>query len=144
MTTSQVDLLKRRMKSLLEFMEEGTPDYICAGIAAGVVQQMTLVWPDLWLSLGKEMQRGLRNAAGLCAECGETQIPAILTHDVTCRECERKFAESLESDGIDVHAPNPPDVEEVLVDLTIEECRKVNNVDEDFLDHLQRMLEARK
>lgn len=138
------DLLLNRIDSLKQLMELNAPDPIMARAAFMVVQTLTLFWPGLWTELADDMQKRLRNDVGLCSECGETEIPAILTHPIECRCCSDAHEKDMrENYKIDPHEPNSPAVEEMLVDLTNDECRKINNLPEYFADWLERMLEAR-
>lgn len=144
-TERPAEFLLNRLDSLRRLMELNAPDPILARCAASIVRSMTLLWPGLWTEIGKDMQRELRNSVGLCSQCGETEIPALLTHPVECRRChEAHETDMRENYKIDPHEPHPPDVEEILVDLTNDECKKINNLPEDFVDGLERMLESRE
>lgn len=138
-------LLLERIERLCDLIETNAPEPICAAGAATIVDSFTLLWPELWTRIGENMQMRLRNSAGVCCECGETEIPALLTHLIDCRNCDEAHrADMRENYKIDPYAPEPPDIEEILVDLTNSESAKVNNLPDDFTDGLERMLESRE
>ena len=145
MSISEVkSLLRERTQRLLRGIQLDTPDVILAREACGIVETLSLLWPELWKYFGDELQFTLRNRAGLCSACGETEIPVILSHPIECKACGDKLDEFFKEADLDMQLANDPKTKEMLVDCAIADSRKVDNLDEDFILALERMLERRQ
>ena len=136
-------LLRERILRLFRGVQKDMPDAILAREACGIVETLSLLWPELWKYFGEELQLTLRNRAGLCSACGETEIPAILSHPIECKACGDKLDEFIKEADLDTQLAHDPKTKEMLVDCAIADSRKVNNLDEDFVLALDRMLEHR-
>ena len=139
----QLPLLRERMARLHHLAKEGAPDCIMEQSAALVVRHLAMLWPGLWVEFGRDLQEDTRNRAALCCDCGETEIPAVLSHPITCRACAERQRAAMKADGLDPYSPAAPKTEEMMVELMVAGCKKVNNLDPDFVDDMERMVEAR-
>lgn len=142
--SKQLLQLRERVDSMLANEHRGAPDLIVALEAYQVFCLLAMLWPTIWNEFGRDLQRRLRNGSGVCCDCGETPIPPLLSHPVECRHCEEQCLAQMQEIGIDPHEPNKPEYEEILVDARNRADSLVNNLDEDFVDALEQMLEFRK
>lgn len=139
-----LELLKIRVARLFNLVELNAPEFVLNLESAAIVRSLTILWPGMWAEFGETLQQDLRNRSGTCSKCGKTEIPASLTHPIECRACSENLVNDLIHHGADPYAPNAPEIEEILVSLSESERAKVNNVDEDFLDSMELLLEARR
>ena len=143
MNDRNTNMLKERLARFVRLMEMSAPDAILENAAACIVDSFTLLYPGVWAEFGRSLQKTMRNRAGLCCECGETEIPALLTHPIECKVCDDAWCADAAKHGVDPHEPNPPDIEEILVDLQNDESQKINNLSDEYLDALERAMESR-
>lgn len=140
----QIELLAEGVAGLIAYERDGMPSLLLGLKACAVVKLLAILYPDLWVEFGRDLQQHFRNGHGVCSDCGETPIPAVLSHSVSCNACHEKYLASMGEIGIDPYEPNKPEDEEVLVDAQIRSDNLVNNLDDDYVDALARMLGFRK
>lgn len=143
MKATQVELLRDRLDRIMRLIDLNAPDIIIERAAADILNSFTLLYPGLWANFGQSLQETLRNRSGMCSECGKTEIPALFTHPLECRRCSDANLDYITKNGVDPYEAYPPDVEEIMVDLTNTEAQKINNLPVDFLDALERAMESR-